>query len=55
MEISIIHHQEDNTYTWILRIGEDLLDEYSGVQLSLGQCFEEIVKHRIIHGIHSLM
>ena len=56
MKIEITYSPEDNTYHWKLWDGPaDLSDEYSGIELSLGQCFEDIMKCRIINSIKYVM
>jgi hypothetical protein len=52
MKIEITYNQEDNTYRWCFYDGPDLSDEYSGIELSLGQCFEDIIKARIVNAIN---
>jgi hypothetical protein len=51
MKIEILHHPGDGTYTWKLWTGPDSIDEYDGLVSSLGEAFEEIIKHEIWNGI----
>lgn len=40
------------SYHWKLWDGPDGIDFYEGEASSLGECFEEIVKHRILNSLH---
>jgi len=51
MKIEINHNSNDNTYVWSLRDGPDGIDFYEGVELDLGQCFEQIIIRRTLNGI----
>jgi hypothetical protein len=51
MKIEILHHLRDDNYSWKLYTGADGADEYDGLCSSLGECFEEIIKHEIWNGI----
>ena len=51
MKIEITYNSNDNTYVWSLWDGPDGIDFYEGVELNLGQCFEQIVIMRTINGL----
>lgn len=51
MLVTISKNEEQGVYNWYFYTGPDGIDEYSGVELSLGQCFEEIVKRETINGL----
>jgi hypothetical protein len=46
MKVEILHNGE--TYTWKLYDGPDGIDYYEGVELDLGQCFEQIIIKRTL-------
>jgi len=52
MKVEITYNHQDNTYLWKLWDGPDGIDEYSGIELSLGQCFEDIIRARIVNAIN---
>ena len=52
MKIEILYHPGDGNYTWKLYTGPDGINEYDGLASSLGECFEEIIKHEIWNGIN---
>ena len=52
MKVEILYHPGDANYTWKLYTGPDGIDFYNGLASSLGECFEEIIKHEIWNGIH---
>ena len=51
MKVEILYHPGDNNYTWKLWTGPDGINEYDGVAISLGEAFEEIIKHEIWNGM----
>jgi hypothetical protein len=51
MKIEIIDNPKDGTYTWKLWTGPDGIDFYDGICSSIGEVFEEIIKHEIWNGI----
>ena len=51
MKVEILHHPGDGNYTWKLWTGPDGINEYEGLASSLGECFEEIIKHEIWNGM----
>ena len=51
MKVEILYHPGDNNYTWKLYTGPDGINEYDGVAISLGEAFEEIIKHEIWNGM----
>jgi hypothetical protein len=52
MKVEILHNPTDDTYTWKLWDGPDGIDYYEGLELDLGQCFEQIVIQRTLNGLH---
>lgn len=42
---------DNNKYHWELYDGPDGIDDYKGSEDSLSQCFEEIIKKRIINSL----
>lgn len=52
MKIEIRHNTNDNTYVWSLWDGPDGIDFFEGVEVDLGQCFEQIITRRVINGLH---
>ena len=46
MKVLILDNGE--TYTWKLWDGPDGIDYYEGVELDLGQCFEQIIIKRTL-------
>jgi hypothetical protein len=51
MKVEILYHPGDGNYSWELYTGPDGIDEYNGLASSLGECFEEIIKHEIWNGM----
>jgi hypothetical protein len=51
MKIEIIDNPKDGNYSWKLWTGPDSIDEYDGLCSSIGEVFEEIIKHEIWNGI----
>jgi hypothetical protein len=51
MKIVIDHNPTDDTYHWKLWDGPDGIDEYEGIELDLGQCFEQIIINRTINAL----
>ena len=50
MKIEILHNPEWDTYDWKLYTGADGADEYKGTCLSIGECFENIIKWEFLNG-----
>ena len=50
MKIEILHNPEWDTYDWNLYTGADGADEYKGTCLSIGECFENIIKWELLNG-----
>ena len=46
MKVEIFHNPTNNTYEWKLCDGPDGIDYFEGVELDLGQCFEQIIIKR---------
>ena len=51
MKVEILYHPGDNNYTWKLYTGPDGINFYDGLASSLGECFEEVIKHEIWNGM----
>lgn len=51
MKIEIYDNQQDNTYTAKIWDGPDLIDDATFVCDSLGKCFEELIRFRIMNGL----
>jgi hypothetical protein len=51
MKVEILYHPGDNNYSWKLWTGPDGINFYNGVVISLGEAFEEIIKHEIWNGM----
>ena len=51
MKVEILYHPGDANYTWKLWTGPDGINEYDGLCSSIGECFEEIIKHEIWNGM----
>jgi hypothetical protein len=51
MKIEIIDNPQDGNYTWKLYTGPDGADDYNGLCSSIGECFEDIIKHEILNGM----
>ena len=52
MKIIIDLDPQTQHYNWKLCDGPDGIDEYDGVAISLGECFEEIVKHQTLNSLN---
>jgi hypothetical protein len=39
------------TYIWGLETGPERIDKYSGYCETLGECFEEIIRHRTMNAM----
>ena len=51
MKVEILYHPGDNNYTWKLWTGPDGIDFYNGTEISIGECFEEIIKWEVLNGM----
>ena len=51
MKVEILYHPGDANYTWELYTGPDGINFYNGTEISIGGCFEEIIKHEIWNGM----
>ena len=51
MKIEIYDNQQDNTYTAKIWDGPDGIDDATFVCDSLGKCFEELIRFRIMNGL----
>ena len=51
MKILIDYNPTDKTYHWKLYDGPEGIDEYEGIELDLGQCFEQIIINRTINSL----
>ena len=51
MKVEILYHPGDGNYSWKLWTGPDGINEYDGVVISLGEAFEEVIKHEIWNGM----
>ena len=51
MQIEICCLPESGRYCWKLWDGPDGIDFYEGTELDLGQCFEQIIKWRLLNGL----
>ena len=52
MNIEIFYHPEENTYHYKVWDGPDGIDYKEGVELDLGQVFEQIVIFRTLNALH---
>ena len=52
MKIEILYNSSDDTYEWKFWDGPDGIDFFEGVELDLGQCFEQIIYHRTLNSLH---
>jgi hypothetical protein len=50
MKIEIDYQPSTEHYIWKLYTGPDGADEYEGVEISIGGCFEEIIKWEVLNG-----
>ena len=51
MRIEICYLPGSEHYCWKLWDGPDGIDFYEGIELSLGQCFEEIIRSQLLNGL----
>jgi hypothetical protein len=51
MRIEICYLPGSGHYCWKLWDGPDGIDFYEGTELSLGQCFEEIIRSQLLNGL----
>ena len=51
MKIEIDYQPSTEHYIWKLYTGPDGIDFYEGVAISLGECFEEIIKWEVLNGM----
>lgn len=51
MKVEVLHNPKDDNYTWKLYTGPDGIDEFDGLASSLGECFEEIIRHEIVNAV----
>ena len=52
MKIEIDYQPGTEHYIWKLYTGADGADEYEGVAISIGECFEEIIKWEVLNGMN---
>jgi hypothetical protein len=52
MKIEILYNPINNTYTWKFWDGPDSIDYFEGVELDLGQCFEQIIIKRTLNALN---
>lgn len=48
MKIIITDNPSDNTYSWEMWDGPDGIDHSHGLELDVGQCFEQIIAQRTL-------
>lgn len=48
MKIEITKDSQTEKYHWKLWDGPDGIEDYSGTESSLGQCFESIIERRLV-------
>lgn len=51
MKIEICHLIESGHYSWKFWDGPDGIDFYEGTELTLGQCFERIIRYQLLNGL----
>lgn len=51
MKIEITYSGAENIYHWQIFDGPDCIDFASGTELDLSQCFEQIVKFRLLNAL----
>ena len=51
MKIEIDYQPGTEHYIWKLYTGPDGADEYEGVEISIGGCFEEVIKWEVLNGM----
>jgi hypothetical protein len=54
MKIEIDYPPGSQHYCWKFWDGPDGIDFYEGIELDLGQCFEQIIKYQVINGLNYL-
>lgn len=52
MLVEIAYSPSVQRYTWKLYDGPDGIDFYHGCEPSLGECFEKVVKYRVLNSLH---
>jgi hypothetical protein len=52
MKVEINYSPSTEHYVWKLWTGPDGIDDYEGVAISLGECFEELIKYETLNGLH---
>ena len=51
MKIEINYSPENQNYIWSIYDGPDGIDYTEGCELDLGQCFEQIIKFRLMNSL----
>jgi hypothetical protein len=51
MKIVITDNPQDGNYIWRLYTGPDGIDDYDGLCSSIGECFEEVIKHEVLNAM----
>ena len=51
MKIEIDYQPSTEHYIWKLYTGADGIDFYEGVAISIGECFEEVIKWEVLNGM----
>ena len=51
MKIEILYNPENKTYEWKFCDGPEGIDYFEGVELDLGQCFEQIIINRTLNAL----
>ena len=51
MKIEIDYQPSTEHYIWKLYTGPDGIDFYEGVAISIGECFEEVIKWEVLNGM----
>ena len=51
MKIEINYSPEKQNYIWSIYDGPDGIDYAEGCELDLGQCFEQIIKFRLMNSL----
>jgi len=52
MKIEINYDVSSEHYVWALWDGPDGIDFYEGIELDVGQCFEQIIKYRVLNSLN---